>query len=223
MGHLTKNDFKMDFVDKKIMDYVIKNSEDEPELLKELTKETYQKILQPRMLSGHPQGRILSLLSKIIKPKRVLEIGTYTGYGTICLAEGLADDGKIITIDKNEEIIDFQNKYFEKSSYRDKIIQLHGEALDLIETLDEKFDIVFLDADKENYIDYYRAVSNKIVNGGLLISDNVLWSGKVLEPSKTYDIETDILNRFNQLLKNDTRFETIIIPIRDGVSISRLI
>ena len=215
MGHLTKNDFKMDFVDKKIMDYVIKNSEDEPELLKELTKETYQKILQPRMLSGHPQGRILSLLSK--------EIGTYTGYGTICLAEGLADDGKIITIDKNEEIIDFQNKYFEKSGYRDKIIQLHGEGLDLIETLDEKFDIVFLDADKENYIEYYRSVSKKMVNGGILISDNVLWSGKVLEPSKTDDLETDILNRFNQLLKNDTRFETIIIPIRDGVSISRLI
>jgi len=140
MRHLTKNDFKMDFVDKKIMDYVIKNSEDEPELLKELTKETYQKILQPRMLSGHPQGRILSLLSKMIKPKRVLEIGTYTGYGTICLAEGLANDGKIITIDKNEEIIDFQNKYFEKSGYRDKIIQLHGEALNLIETLNEKFD-----------------------------------------------------------------------------------
>ena len=193
MRHLTKNDFKMDFVDKKIMDYVIKNSEDEPELLKELTKETYQKILQPRMLSGHPQGRILSLLSKII------------------------------TIDKNEEIIDFQNKYFEKSGYRDKIIQLHGEALDLIETLDEKFDIVFLDADKENYIEYYRSVSKKMVNGGILISDNVLWSGKVLEPSKTDDLETDILNRFNQLLKNDTRFETIIIPIRDGISISRLI
>jgi predicted O-methyltransferase YrrM len=159
----------------------------------------------------------------MIKPKRVLEIGTYTGYGTICLAEGLADDGKIITIDKNEEIIDFQNKYFEKSGYRDKIIQLHGEGLDLIETLDEKFDIVFLDADKENYIEYYRSVSKKMVNGGILISDNVLWSGKVLEPSKTDDLETDILNRFNQLLKNDTRFETIIIPIRDGVSISRLI
>ena len=124
---------------------------------------------------------------------------------------------------QNEEIIDFQNKYFEKSSYRDKIIQLHGEALDLIETLDEKFDIVFLDADKENYIKYYRSVSKKMVNGGILISDNVLWSGKVLEPSKTDDLETDILNRFNQLLKNDTRFETIIIPIRDGVSISRLI
>ncbi len=121
----------MDFIDKKIMEYVINNSEDEPELLKELAKETYQKILQPRMLSGHPQGRILSLLSKIIRPKRILEIGTYTGYGTICLAEGLTDDGKIITIDKNEEIIDFQNKYFEKSGYREKIIQLNGEALDI--------------------------------------------------------------------------------------------
>jgi predicted O-methyltransferase YrrM len=213
----------MDFIDKKIMEYAINNSENEPELLKELTKETYQKILQPRMLSGHPQGRILSLLSKIIKPKRILEIGTYTGYGTICLAEGLSDDGKIITIDKNEEIIDFQNKYFEKSGYRDKIIQLNGEALDLIETLDDDYDIVFLDADKENYINYYKAVSDKIVKGGILITDNVLWSGKVLEPSKSSDIETEILNKFNQLLKNDKKFETVIIPIRDGVSISRLI
>ena len=213
----------MDFIDKDIMNYVVNNSEDEPELLKELAIETYQKILQPRMLSGHPQGRILSFLSKIIKPKRILEIGTYTGYGTICLAEGLANNGKIITIDKNEEIIDFQNKYFEKSGYRDKIIQLNGEALDLIKTLDDKFDIVFLDADKENYIKYYKSVSNKISKGGILISDNVLWSGKVLEPSKSNDLETDILNKFNQLLKNDKKFETVIIPIRDGISISRLI
>ncbi len=213
----------MDFVDKKIMDYVINHSEDEPELLKKLTKETYQKILQPRMLSGHPQGRILSLLSKMIRPKKVLEIGTYTGYGTICLAEGLPDDGKIITIDKNEEIIDFQNKYFERSGYREKIIQLNGEALDIIETLDDKFDIVFLDADKENYIKYYKSVSDKIVKGGILISDNVLWSGKVLDQSKSSDLETEILNKFNKLLKNDKKFETVIIPIRDGVSISRLI
>ena len=212
----------MDFIDKKIMEYVINNSEDEPELLKELAKETYQKILQPRMLSGHPQGRILSILSKLIRPKRILEIGTYTGYGTICLAEGLTDDGKIITIDKNEEIIDFQNKYFEKSGYREKIIQLNGEALDIIETLSDKFDIVFLDADKENYIEYYKSISNKLVKGGILISDNVLWSGKVLEETSN-DLETDILKRFNRLLKNDKKFETIIIPIRDGVSISRLI
>lgn len=213
----------MNFIDKKIMDYVINNSEDEPELLKELSKETYQKILQPRMLSGHPQGRLLSLLSKMIRPKRILEIGTYTGYGTICLAEGLADNGKIITIDINEELIDFQNKYFERSGYRDKIIQLNGEALDVIDGLNEKFDIVFLDADKENYIEYYKLISNKMVNGGILISDNVLWSGKVLESSKSDDIETNTLNQFNQLIKDDKRFETIIIPIRDGISISRLI
>ena len=213
----------MNFIDKKIMDYVINNSEDEPELLKELTQETYQKILQPRMLSGHPQGRLLSLLSKMIRPKRILEIGTYTGYGTICLAEGLADNGKIITIDINEELIDFQNKYFVRSGYRDKIIQLNGEALDVIDGLNEKFDIVFLDADKENYIEYYKLISNKMVNGGILISDNVLWSGKVLESSKLDDIETNTLNQFNQLIKDDKRFETIIIPIRDGISISRLI
>ncbi|HJN78892.1 MAG TPA: O-methyltransferase [Flavobacteriaceae bacterium] len=213
----------MDFINKDIMNYVVNNSEDEPQLLQELARETYQKILQPRMLSGHPQGRILSLLSKIIKPKRILEIGTYTGYGTICLAEGLSVDGKIITIDKNEEIIDFQNKYFEKSGYRDKIIQLNGDALNLIETLDDKFDIVFLDADKENYIKYYKSVSDKIVKGGILISDNVLWSGKVLDQSKSSDLETEILNKFNKLLKNDKKFETVIIPIRDGVSISRLI
>ena len=213
----------MDFVDKKIMEYIINNSEDEPELLKELAKETYQKILQPRMLSGHPQGRILSLLSKIIRPKRILEIGTYTGYGTICLAEGLGKDGRIITIDKNEEIVKFQNKYFDKSGFRDKIIQLNGDALDLIETLDDKFDIIFLDADKENYIEYYKSISNKLNNGGILISDNVLWSGKVLESNKSDDIETKVLNEFNQILKDDKKFETIIIPIRDGISISRLI
>ena len=135
----------------------------------------------------------------------------------------LGKDGKIVTIDKNEEIVKFQNKYFDKSGFRDKIIQLNGDALDLIETLDDKFDIIFLDADKENYIEYYKSISNKLNNGGILISDNVLWSGKVLESNKSNDIETKVLNEFNQILKDDKKFETIIIPIRDGISISRLI
>ena len=210
----------MDFVDKKIMEYVINNSEDEPELLKELAKETYQKILQPRMLSGHPQGRILSLLSKIIRPKRILEIGTYTGYGTICLAEGLGKDGKIITIDKNEEIVKFQNKYFDKSGFRDKIIQLNGDALDLIETLDDKFDIIFLDADKKNYVNYLNYIPNILNKNGILIADNVLWYGKVLGKISETDKETKAIHQFNKKLKNSKQFQTIILPLRDGISIS---
>jgi predicted O-methyltransferase YrrM len=212
----------MDFISEKLAEYLSQNSDKEPEILSKLNKETHQKILQPRMLSGHIQGRFLSLISKIKSPLHILEIGTYTGYGTICLAEGLATNGKIFTIDRNEELINIQNKYFEESGNRDKIVQLTGNAVDILMGLDENFDLIFIDADKENYIKYFEIVSKKLNPNGIIISDNVLWSGKVVEESDN-DQETDTLKKFNKLLSKDERFETIILPLRDGLSISRLI
>ena len=212
----------MEFISEKIAEYLSQNSDKEPEILSKLNKETHQKILQPRMLSGHLQGRFLSLISKIKSPFHILEIGTYTGYGTICLAEGLATNGKIFTIDRNEELINIQNKYFEESGNRDKIVQLTGNAIDILMNLDENFDLIFIDADKENYIKYFEIVSKKLNPNGIIISDNVLWSGKVVEESDN-DQETDTLKKFNKLLSQDERFETIILPLRDGLSISRLI
>lgn len=213
----------MDFISKKLIEYISENSSKEPEILAKLNKETYQKVLQPRMLSGHIQGRFLSMISKIKSPSCILEIGTYTGYGTLCLAEGLLDVGKIFTIDRNEELLKIQNKYFEMSGKRDKIIQLTGNAKDILENLDETYDIVFIDADKENYIEYFNLVSERLNNNGIIISDNVLWSGKVLNSPSKNDDETNILIEFNKTLNEDERFETIILPIRDGLSISRLI
>lgn len=212
----------MDFISEKLAEYLSQNSDKEPEILSKLNKETHQKILQPRMLSGHIQGRFLSLISKIKSPLHILEIGTYTGYGTLCLAEGLATNGKIFTIDRNEELINIQNKYFEESGNRDKIVQLTGNAVDILMDLNENFDLIFIDADKENYIKYFDIVSKKLNPNGIIISDNVLWSGKVVEESDN-DEETDTLIKFNKLLSKDERFETIILPLRDGLSISRLI
>ena len=212
----------MDFISEKIAEYLSQNSDKEPKILSKLNKETHQKILQPRMLSGHIQGRFLSLISKIKSPLHILEIGTYTGYGTLCLAEGLATNGKIFTIDRNEELINIQNKYFEESGNRDKIIQLTGNAVDILMGLDENFDLIFIDADKENYIKYFEIVSKKLNPNGIIISDNVLWSGKVVEESDG-DQETNTLKKFNNLLSKDERFQTIILPLRDGLSISRLI
>ena len=213
----------MDFISKKLIEYISENSSKEPEILAKLNKETYQKVLQPRMLSGHIQGRFLSMISKMKSPSCILEIGTYTGYGTLCLAEGLSNGGKIFTIDRNEELLKIQNKYFEMSGKRDKIIQLTGNAKDILENLDESYDIVFIDADKENYIEYFNLVSERLNNNGIIISDNVLWSGKVLNSPSKNDEETNILIEFNKTLNEDERFETIILPLRDGLSISRLI
>lgn len=213
----------MDFISKKLIEYISENSSKEPEILAKLNEETYQKVLQPRMLSGHIQGRLLSMISKIKSPSCILEIGTYTGYGTLCLAEGLSNGGKIFTIDRNEELLKIQNKYFEMSGKRDKIIQLTGNAKDILENLDESYDMVFIDADKENYIEYFNLVSERLNNNGIIISDNVLWSGKVLNSPSKNDEETNILIEFNKTLNEDERFETIILPLRDGLSISRLI
>ena len=211
-----------EFINKDILEYVESNSQLEPTLLKELNRETHLKILNPRMLSGSYQGRILSMISKIIKPKRVLEIGTYTGYSALCIAEGLDIKGVIDTIDINEELQEIQDKFFKKSGFANKINQHIGNALEVIPKIKRKFDLVFLDADKENYINYFELVIDKINAGGILISDNVLWSGKVVD-NKKKDIITKKLIEFNNLINNDKRIETVIFPVRDGLSITRKI
>lgn len=213
----------MHFIPKELDDYVINHSEDEPELLQELTRETYQKILQPRMLSGHYQGRLLSMISKLIHPTSILEIGTYTGYSALCLAEGMPDDGELHTIDINEELVDFQRTYFDKSPYGKQIFQHLGNALEIIPSLHKTFDLIFIDADKENYPAYFKVIIDKLNPGGILLSDNVLWSGKVIEPLKEDDFSTKALLEYNTLLKEDKRIETVILPIRDGLTISRKI
>ena len=213
----------MEFISEKLTEYISKNSNTEPEILARLNQETHQKILKPRMLSGHIQGRFLSMLSKMKSPSTILEIGTYTGYGTLCLLEGLKEDGKIFTIDRNEELLKIQNKYFEESGKRDKIIQLTGNAKEILNDLNETYDLVFIDADKENYIGYFNQVSERLNKNGIIISDNVLWSGKVLDSSLEKDEETNALVNFNKILNEDKRFETVILPLRDGLSISRLI
>src|SRR5210317_704233 len=213
----------MDFISEKLTEYISKNSNIEPEILARLNKETHQKILKARMLSGHIQGRFLSMLSKMKSPSSILEIGTYTGYGTLCLSEGLKKGGKIFTIDRNEELLKIQNKYFEESGKRDKIIQLTGNAKEILNDLNQTYDLVFIDADKENYIEYFNQVSERLNKNGIIISDNVLWSGKVLDSSLEKDEETNALVNFNKILNEDKRFETVILPLRDGLSISRLI
>jgi len=213
----------MHFISEELENYVAQHSEDEPQLLAELNRETHLKVLQPRMLSGHFQGRVLSMLSKIINPKHILEIGTYTGYATLCLAEGLSSDGTIDTVDNNEELVDFQRKYFDKSSFGSQIVQHLGNALEIIPTLNKKYDLVFIDADKENYINYFNMVVPMISKGGIILSDNVLWSGKVLQEVKANDKSTKTLLEYNQLLKNDPRVETVLLPIRDGLTVSRVL
>jgi caffeoyl-CoA O-methyltransferase len=213
----------MHFISQDLENYIEQHSEKEPELLAALNKETYQKVLLPRMLSGHFQGRVLSMLSKLIRPVNVLEIGTYTGYSALCLCEGMQENGILHTIDIKEELVDFQRKHFDKSPWSKQIVQHLGEALDIIPTLDLKFDLVFIDADKENYINYFELIVPKMNKGGIILSDNVLWSGKVLEPLHPKDMSTKILLEYNLLLKTDPRVETVLLPIRDGLTVSRVL
>ena len=212
----------MHFLPEKIDNYVVAHSQKEPKILQELTKETWQKVLNPRMLSGAFQGRILAMITKLTQPKSILEIGTYTGYSALCLAEGLSAEGEIITIDKNEELETLQNKYFEKSGFRDKITQFVGNAIEIIPTIDKKFDLVFIDADKSNYINYFHLIIDKMNPGGIILSDNVLWSGKVVEDLDIKDTDTKILLAYNKLMNEDIRIETVLLPIRDGLTISRV-
>lgn len=213
----------MHFISEELEDYIEKHSQAEPPLLAQLNKETYQKVLLPRMLSGHFQGRVLSMLSKLIRPKNILEIGTYTGYATLCLCEGMQKDGQLHTIDIKEELVDFQRKYFDQSGWGTQIVQHLGEGTAVIPTLDLKFDLVFIDADKENYLNYYELIVPKMNSGGIILSDNVLWSGKVLEPLHPNDLSTKILLEYNELLRNDSRVETVLLPIRDGLTVSRVL
>jgi len=211
----------MHFLPEALDNYIEAHSEQEPELLQQLTRETYQKILQPIMLSGPYQGRVLSMISKLVNPKSILEIGTFTGYSTLCLAEGLHPEGKIHTIDINEELVDFQQRYFNKSGFSNQIIQHTGNALDIIPQLNMSFDLVFIDADKPNYSNYFHQVIDKLNSGGIILSDNVLWHGKVIEPIAEKDISTKAVLEYNTLLKNDKRVETVVLPIRDGLTITR--
>ena len=213
----------MHFISSELENYVEKHSENEPQLLADLNRETYQKVLLPRMLSGHFQGRVLSMLSKLIRPLNILEIGTYTGYSALCLAEGMQDSGSLHTIDIKEELVDLQRKYFDKSSWGKQIVQHLGQATAIIPTLDLKFDLVFIDADKENYLNYYEMIVPKMNKGGIILSDNVLWSGKVLEELNPKDTSTAVLLKYNKLLQEDPRVETVLLPIRDGLTVSRIL
>ena len=211
----------MDFLPKEIDNYALLHTTAESEWLYNLNRETHQKILKPRMLSGHMQGRILSMFSHMIKPERILEIGTYTGYSALCLAEGLTVNGKLITIDINEELQEFVQKHIDASPYKNKIEQRIGYALEIIPTLDEDFDIVFIDADKENYLPYFNLIFDKVKTGGYIIADNVLWSGKVAETVKANDTDTKKLLEFNAYIQQHEGVENVLLPVRDGLMICR--
>lgn len=213
----------MHFLPEDINQYVEQHSQQEPELLQKLQRETFQKILQPRMLSGHFQGRVLSMLAKLIRPKSILEIGTYTGYSALCLAEGMQTEGNLYTIDKNEELEDFQRKYFDLSPWGKQIHQYVGNALEIIQQIDVEFDLVFIDADKQNYPNYFDIILPKIKSGGVILSDNVLWSGKIVESVKKGDNDTKALLLYNKKINEDPRVETVLLPIRDGLTVTRVL
>ena len=211
----------MEFIDQKLDDYVCAHSEKEPQLLYDLNRETNMNVLRPRMLSGHFQGRVLSMLSHMIRPHDVLEIGTYTGYSALCFAEGLAEGGHVLTIDKNEELEDLVNSYISKSPYKDQIKCVIGDAMEIIPNLKRDFDVVFIDADKSNYLNYYNLVFEKVRPGGYIIIDNVLWSGKVIEELSEDDIDTKVLIDLNRTVHEDERVQEVMLPIRDGLTIIR--
>ncbi|MFD2520557.1 O-methyltransferase [Emticicia soli] len=210
----------MEFIPADIDQYCVDHTTPEDDLLSKLNRETHAKVLQSRMLSGHIQGRFLSMLSHMIQPKLILEIGTYTGYSALCLAEGLAENGKIITIDVNEELEDFVRDFFKQSPLNDKIDFRIGNALQIIPVIADAFDIVFIDADKMNYKNYYDLVIDKVRTGGYIIADNVLWSGKVSNPAAK-DKDTLNIREFNKMIQDDARVENILLPIRDGLMVVR--
>ena len=213
----------MEFIEEELARYVEEHSQPESELLKRINRETHLEVLRPRMLSGHLQGRVLSMLSKMIRPKNVLEIGTYTGYSALCIAEGLAEGGKIITIDKNEELEARVRQYVKESPYGQQIELRIGDALEILPTLEEDFDLVFIDADKANYLNYFNLVIDRLHSGAYLIADNVLWSGKVIEQVEEGDVDTHALIEFNKAMQHDNRVENVLFPIRDGLMVIRKI
>ena len=210
----------MDFSNKEIYNYIDNHSSEESDILYELRRETELKCLNPIMLSGKIQGNFLAIISKLIKPFNVLEIGTYTGYSTLCIAKGLSPAGMIHTIDKNEELLQIQNKYFEKSGLRNQIKQHTGDALAIIPKLKFDFDMVFLDADKENYVKYLELISPILKPGGVLLTDNVLWHGKILESPENQDRVTRLIDNFNKKILEDKSLKTVMLPIRDGISLT---
>ncbi len=209
----------MEFLPTKIEEYTLAHTTEEPLLLAKLNRETWANIMTPRMLSGHLQGRILSMFSKLVSPENILEIGTYTGYSALCLAEGLKSNGILHTLDINEEYTSVANRYFNESDFNNNIQQHIGQALDIIPTLDCNFQLAFIDADKENYKNYFDAIIDKMDIGGLIIADNVLWSGKVTK--EKMDEETTALDKYNKKLLASDRVETMLLPVRDGLMISR--
>jgi len=209
----------MEFIQEELLEYCENFTENESDLLKQLNRETHLKIGSPRMLSGHLQGRLLSFFSKMVQPSFILEIGTYTGYSALCLAEGLKEGGKLITIDPNEETNHFAKQFFEKSAFQTKIELIEEDARRAIPKLQQNFDLVFVDADKKNYSTYFDLVIDKVTSGGLIIADNVLWSGKVLDQKK--DDDTQIIHDFNQKVKTDVRVSTMLLPVRDGLMVMR--
>ena len=211
----------MEFIDPQLDEYVCNHTENEPQILRELNRRTHLSVLQPRMLSGHFQGRVLSMLSHMIKPEKVLEIGTYTGYSALCFAEGLKTGGKVITIDVNEELEDLVREYIAKAGMDDRIDYRIGDATEIIPNLNDTFDIVFIDADKKNYCNYYDLVFDKVNQGGYIIADNVLWSGKVLEDYDSLDRETKVIMDYNRKVHEDERVQEVLLPIRDGLMIAR--
>ena len=212
----------MDFLPEEIENYAAQHSQPEPELLDALNRETWQKVLAPRMLSGHLQGRFLSMISKIRQPKYILEIGTYTGYSALCLAEGLQEGGQLHTIDINEELYPLQRKYFDRSAYSSQILQHVGDAREIIPTLAQTFDLVFIDADKHNYPVYLDLILERVKSGSLILTDNVLWSGKVLQPLEEGDRDTEALLAYNRVINENPALETVLLPIRDGLTLTRV-
>ena len=211
----------MYFLDQKLDDYVVQHTENEPAPLKELNRKTWIEILNPRMIAGHFQGRVLSMLSHMIQPKNILEIGTFTGYSAICWAEGLQKNGAIHTIDINEELEELASTYVKKSGCKDQVHFHIGNAINIIPTLEKEWDIVFLDADKSNYINYYNLIFDNVRKGGYIIADNVLWNGKVIDEKAHNEIDTKEILAFNKMVQDDERVQNVLFPIRDGLMIAR--
>ncbi|MEE2954427.1 MAG: O-methyltransferase [Bacteroidota bacterium] len=211
----------MNFLNQELEEYILEHTTSESNILQEINRNTWAKVMQPRMLSGHLQGRILAMFSKLIQSKNILEIGTYTGYSALCLSEGLSTSGKIHTIEINEEYHEIAKSYFETSKYNKQIVQYLGNALDIIPSIDCTFELVFIDADKENYLNYFSLIFDKLNIGGYIIADNVLWSGKVINKEK--DEETTALDKYNKMISNNPNLENILLPVRDGLMICKKI
>lgn len=211
----------MEFIDEQIEAYSLAHSEPETAILKKINRDTHANVMMPRMLSGHLQGNLLAMFSHMIQPQHILEIGTFTGYSAVCLAQGLKENGKLHTIDINEELEDRVRTFFEEAGLTHKISYHIGNAMEIIPTIHETFDLVFIDADKKNYSAYYDLVFDKVRKGGFIIADNVLWSGKILTPSEKMDTDTKLIDAFNKKVHNDERVEHMLLPVRDGLMIAR--